>query len=95
MITCQIRTGNSHLHITKQINTDSLITNFLLVNNVSLPMLAVKLWLSLPLSLFGNAHPYSPIIYMCIGSYYYSSYYTINKFSTQVTYQQQGRQSLH
>lgn len=44
----QVRTGNSHENITKQINTDTLITNSLLVNNVSLPNLEVKLWLSLP-----------------------------------------------
>lgn len=89
----QVRTGNSHVNITKQINTDTLITNSLLVNNVSLPNLEVKLWLSfifylvitLIVQLFTCTLPVTTI----------PSYYTITKFSNLITYQQFKEDSLY
>lgn len=86
-----MRTENSHFNITKQINTDILITHFLLVNNMSLPNLEVKLCLYL---LFSNT-PTVQLFTCTLPVITIPSYYTITKFSTQITYQQFKEDSLY
>ena len=64
----------------------TLIINFLLVNKVSLPVHEVKSQRKTTKAyLFKYNHPYSSLIYMYIASYYYSKYYTITRFATQIT----------
>lgn len=72
MIICQIKIENSNLSFTKQINSDTLIINILLVNNMSLAMHEIKAKKNQVHFLVNDTYPYSPLIYMYIASYYYS-----------------------